>query len=83
MAWNFLKGIGIFPKMNVSLKNGLHLLLGALDTVLLKVSPGCMPSEPPKPTLTKWREAYWCCFLDLAFSLPPSSWKFFCRRPCI
>jgi len=38
---------------------------------LFELSPRCMPCAPPNPTLIKMREAYWCYFSVLAFSLPP------------
>jgi len=52
------------------------LLSELLIQRLLEVSPGYMPFAPSNQTLIKWREAYWCYFSVLDFSLPPLPGKF-------
>jgi len=56
----FSKRVGIFSKINVSLKKVFTFYVGLLMQLSLKVSPECMPSTPPDSPLIKFRYSFIC-----------------------
>jgi len=62
-------------------KQVFNFFAGFLMQRSLEVNPKCMLSAPSNPT-DKMEGGLLVIFLGFGLSIPPTPWKFFCRRPC-